>query len=68
MTAGTVRLKGRDLLALAEAQRRARRGAEIAVVFQDPMSAFNPVLTIGAQLVDFQYHRAAARTDKRARA
>ena len=33
------------------------RGDEIAMVFQDPMTAFNPVLTIGDQLVDFQHHR-----------
>jgi oligopeptide/dipeptide ABC transporter ATP-binding protein len=52
---GTIRLKGEDLFALTETQMRRRRGAELAVVFQDPMTSLNPVLTIGRQMHDVQH-------------
>jgi oligopeptide/dipeptide ABC transporter ATP-binding protein len=54
VTGGTVRLGGRDLVAMPERDRRALRGPGIAMVFQDPMTAFNPVLPLGRQLVDAQ--------------
>src|SRR5207244_10620677 len=44
------------------------RGREVAMVFQDPASTFNPVLTIGDQLVDFQHKCGGNRAEKRARA
>jgi peptide/nickel transport system ATP-binding protein len=44
------------------------RGDEIAMVFQDPMTAFNPVLTIGDQLVDFQHRMPGRAREKWARA
>lgn len=47
---GTVRLGGEDLLSLSEAAMRERRGARIGMVFQEPMSALNPVLTVGQQI------------------
>jgi peptide/nickel transport system ATP-binding protein len=47
---GTVTYKGRQLLALPERAMRAVRGAEIAIVFQEPMTALNPVFTIGDQI------------------
>jgi len=50
---GEVRLNGTDMLRLAPAAQRALRGRSVAMVFQDPMTAFNPVLTIGQQLADF---------------
>jgi peptide/nickel transport system ATP-binding protein len=53
VTAGAIRLNGEDMLRLPEAARRQLRGRSIAMVFQDPMTAFNPVLTIGRQLADF---------------
>ena len=53
-TAGTIRLSGRDILSLGQADRRRMRGRDVAMVFQDPMTAFSPVLTMGSQLVDFQ--------------
>ena len=65
---GRVEVEGRDLVALPEAERRAMRGDRVAMVFQDPMTAFNPVLTLGEQLVDFQHRLAAPRAEKRARA
>src|SRR5437763_3331536 len=43
IAAGAVRFKGRDLLALDERAIRAVRGAEISLVFQEPMTALNPV-------------------------
>ncbi|WP_316519793.1 ABC transporter ATP-binding protein [Kitasatospora brasiliensis] len=50
ITAGSVELAGQDLAALPEDALRALRGRRIAMVFQDPMSSLNPVLTVGRQL------------------
>ncbi|MFL7905617.1 ABC transporter ATP-binding protein [Azospirillum argentinense] len=49
---GTVRLEGRDLLALDETALRRVRGARIAMIFQEPMTALNPVLTVGEQIME----------------
>lgn len=49
---GSVDFQGVDLLSATEAQVRRVRGAEIAMVFQDPMSALNPVQRIGAQIAE----------------
>ncbi|AWB47699.1 peptide ABC transporter ATP-binding protein [Gemmobacter aquarius] len=63
---GAVRLDGTDMLALSPAAQRALRGRSVAMVFQDPMTAFNPVLTIGRQLADFvgAHDRALARPER----
>jgi len=53
VAAGAIRLNGEDMLRLPDEARRRLRGQSIAMVFQDPMTAFNPVLTIGRQLADF---------------
>ncbi|MFE6052284.1 dipeptide ABC transporter ATP-binding protein [Kitasatospora sp. NPDC056446] len=50
ITAGSVALAGQDLATLPEDALRPLRGRRIAMVFQDPMSSLNPVLTIGRQL------------------
>lgn len=50
---GAIRLNGTDMLRLSADEQRRLRGQSIAMVFQDPMTAFNPVLTIGRQLADF---------------
>jgi oligopeptide/dipeptide ABC transporter ATP-binding protein len=47
---GRAMFDGRDLLRLSDAQLRAVRGKEIAMIFQDPMTSLNPVLTIGRQI------------------
>ena len=49
---GRVMFGGRDLAALSPESLRKLRGPELAVVFQDPMTSLNPVLTIGTQLVE----------------
>jgi nickel transport system ATP-binding protein len=49
---GTISFEGRDLLALPESERRAMRGKRIAMVLQNPMSALNPLFTVGNQVVE----------------
>ena len=49
-------LGGRDLLDLSRAQLNSVRGREIAMVFQDPLAALNPVLTIGRQIIEVLRH------------
>jgi oligopeptide/dipeptide ABC transporter ATP-binding protein len=49
-TTGTAMFEGRDLLKLSDAELRTIRGREIAMIFQDPMTSLNPVLTVGKQL------------------
>lgn len=50
ITSGEVFLNGRDLLKLSESEMEKVRGGEMAMIFQEPMTALNPVLTIGRQL------------------
>ncbi|MEV8072493.1 ABC transporter ATP-binding protein [Streptomyces pseudogriseolus] len=69
ITGGEVVFQGRDLLTLKEEERRRIRGAEMAMVFQDALSALNPVLTVGDQLAEmFTVHRGMSRKDARAKA
>ena len=56
---GSIVFDGRDLLKLSEAQMREVRGAQIAMVFQEPMTALNPLHTIGRQIGEmFRIHTA----------
>jgi peptide/nickel transport system ATP-binding protein len=69
--AGAARLafKGRDLLAMDEAQMAHLRGDQIGMIFQDPLTALNPVYTVGAQLEEvYLRHRRASRHEARERA
>ncbi|GAA2227723.1 ABC transporter ATP-binding protein [Streptomyces nogalater] len=69
ITGGRILFQGRDLLTLKERQRRGIRGAAMAMIFQDALSALNPVLTVGDQLGEmFVVHRGMSRKDARARA
>ena len=60
---GSIRLAGRDLLTLPEQAMRDVRGNEIAMIFQEPMTSLNPVLTIGLQIAEaLIYHRGMSRS------
>jgi oligopeptide/dipeptide ABC transporter ATP-binding protein len=66
---GSVRLGGTELLDAGEAELRKVRGERVAMVFQDPMTSFNPVYRIGAQIVEaIQAHRDVSDSAARARA
>src|SRR3981189_961374 len=52
IVSGAIRFAGRDLLGLSEAEMRDVRGNEISMIFQEPMTSLNPVLTIGHQLAE----------------
>jgi oligopeptide/dipeptide ABC transporter ATP-binding protein len=66
---GTIEFEGRDLLPLSERAMREVRGARMAMVFQDAMTALDPVYTIGAQISEaYRLHRAASRSEARRRA
>jgi oligopeptide transport system ATP-binding protein len=66
---GQVIFEGEDLLSLDEAKMRDLRGKEIAMIFQDPMTSLNPVLTIEEQMVEtIRAHRRVSTDEARARA
>ena len=66
---GTVFFRGRDLLPLPENRMCEVRGKEISMIFQEPMTSLNPVLSIGDQVAEvFTAHRACGRTEAAARA
>jgi oligopeptide/dipeptide ABC transporter ATP-binding protein len=68
-TSGTIRYDGKDLLRASERDMRAIRGRDIAMVFQDPMSSLNPVLTICDQISEtLILHRGLSRAEARKRA
>ena len=52
ITDGQIRFKGTDLVALPEEEMRQIRGRDIGMVFQEPMTSLNPVLSIGRQLTE----------------
>jgi oligopeptide transport system ATP-binding protein len=52
IAAEAIRFDGRDIMAMSPAELRALRGREIAMIFQDPMTSLNPVLTVGRQLTE----------------
>ena len=67
--AGSIRFNGRELMQLAEREMQHVRGAEIGFVFQEPMTALNPVMTIGSQIEEtLRVHGRATRKTARARA
>jgi oligopeptide transport system ATP-binding protein len=66
---GEVIFRGRDLLKLSKNKQRLVRGAEIAMVFQDPMTSLNPVLTVGRQITEaLKLHLGMDNEQARARA
>ncbi|WP_369202335.1 ABC transporter ATP-binding protein [Streptomyces sp. PU-14G] len=69
ITGGEIVFQGRDLLTLPGQERRQIRGAKMAMIFQDALSALNPVLTVGYQLAEmFRVHQGASRKEARAKA
>ncbi|MDO3413073.1 ABC transporter ATP-binding protein [Saccharibacillus sp. CPCC 101409] len=58
VTGGTIEFGGEDLLKLGKNELRTLRGSEISMIFQEPMSSLNPVMTIGEQLTEpLRIHR-----------
>ena len=69
ITAGEIKLEGRNLLDLPESDMRAVRGDDIAMIFQEPMTSLNPVQTVGDQIIEaVQLHRSLGAAGARARA
>jgi oligopeptide/dipeptide ABC transporter ATP-binding protein len=66
--AGSILFRQEDLLELDPEAMRALRGVEISMVFQDPMTSLNPVMTIGRQMTDIQYRDNRSTAEKLARA
>ena len=61
---GSVEMEGTDLLRLTEAQMRDRRGRDLAMIFQDPLSSLNPVVPIGVQVTEvIERHRGKSRSE-----
>ena len=52
IVSGEIRLAGRDLLKISEEEMRGVRGNEISMIFQEPMTSLNPVMTIGKQIAE----------------
>ena len=69
VTHGRILFEGRDLLALSEDEMRALRGRDISMIFQEPMTSLNPVLTIGLQIMEpLLIHKGMREDEARARA
>jgi len=69
ISAGSIRFEGRELLSLDERELRRVRGARIGFVFQEPMTALNPVFTVGGQIAEaLEVHGVAKGAAARARA
>jgi oligopeptide/dipeptide ABC transporter ATP-binding protein len=69
ITGGEVLLSGRDLMKLPPEAMRRVRGGEIGMVFQEPMTSLNPVLTVGRQITEvLEQHRGATQAAARQRA
>jgi peptide/nickel transport system ATP-binding protein len=65
-SAGVIRFDGEDLLGASPARMRQLRGSRIAMIFQEPMTALNPVLTIGRQIEEMvEMHRPGALDSRR---
>ena len=68
ISGGAILLEGENLIGVSARRLRNLRGREISVVFQDPMTSLNPVLTIGRQMRDIQYRDRIGRREKNRRA
>jgi oligopeptide/dipeptide ABC transporter ATP-binding protein len=69
VVSGRAVFEGRDLLALSDSELRGVRGRKIAMIFQDPMTSLNPVLSIGRQIVEvLETHFDMSKADAKKRA
>jgi oligopeptide transport system ATP-binding protein len=69
VTKGEILFQGRDLLTMNAEERRKVRGAKMAMIFQDALSALNPVMSVGDQLAEmFIVHEGLSRKDSKAKA
>jgi len=69
ITSGEILFAGRDIMQLPTAEMRAIRGGEIGMVFQEPMTSLDPVLTIGRQITEtLEQHRGMTRAASHRRA
>jgi len=69
ITQGAARLRGVDMFSLPDAQRRALRGERIAMIFQDALTALNPVFPVGWQIAEtFRAHRGTSKAEAREKA
>ncbi len=69
IVAGEVKFKGQDLLKMSEKEMNKIRGNKISMIFQDPMTSLNPVLTVGRQITEVLiFHQNYSRKDARKRA
>jgi peptide/nickel transport system ATP-binding protein len=67
--AGAIRFNGRDLLTLSEKEMRQIRGNEISMIFQEPMTSLNPVLTVGRQIGEtLRLHQGLSKAEAEAKA
>ncbi|MGJ8609564.1 MAG: ABC transporter ATP-binding protein [Octadecabacter sp.] len=66
VTEGTIEFAGRDLLTLPDVERNAMRGDQMAMIFQEPMTALNPAYTVGQQIEEvFRIHRSISAPERR---
>ena len=69
ITSGSARLRGTEILGRTQVDGKSIRGAQIGMIFQDPMTSLNPTMTIGAQVAEtLQVHRGHSRGQALARA
>ncbi|WP_425405525.1 ABC transporter ATP-binding protein [Hwanghaeella sp.] len=68
VSAGQANFGGQDILRMSESDRRSLRGARIAMIFQEPMTALNPLMRIGDQIIEvFDAHKRHTRSQRQAR-
>lgn len=69
IVSGEILWQGRDILTMSKSEMRKLRGGEISMVFQDPMTALNPILNVGDQIAEVIFlHTKASRAEARAKA
>ena len=69
ITSGSIRLDGRDLVAMSDAEIRTVRGNDVAMIFQDSLTSLNPTMTIGEQIAEpVRVHRGASKAEAAERA